>query len=333
MSSPFHTGTSGSVSASNSLPPLPLPSLHRHHPDLVWVGLRHGTAIMATATPRLDSIAPELLQMILGFISGPDTSDGGTVKVRVWRVPSLHALTMVSKQLRYEALPYLYRRFESRNGDLSLPLFVRSLCENPELAKCVQFFHTSVFESQSQIPNPGDIETLKAALVPLKLTKNYHHVRAALDNECASAFSLLLTSLTTRLRCLDLDFHRSAQLSGRSKAQLHNDLSCPCCCKFNESLQEILASHTLRHQYANLEKFQFEPRDQGGVGLLAAVLELPAMKTIELVSFGDISGLYDWTVCANLSTVENVYFENSFLHDQSVAGLIACCKKDRKSVV
>ncbi|GAB1727275.1 hypothetical protein NU195Hw_Modified_48t1 [Hortaea werneckii] len=109
---------------------------------------------MTTETPRLDTIAPELLQTILSFISGPDTSGGGTVDVQISRVRSLHALTMASKQLRYETLPFLYRRFESWN-DISLPLFARSLCENHELAKCLQFFYVSVSETQIQRPTEG----------------------------------------------------------------------------------------------------------------------------------------------------------------------------------
>ncbi|KAI7314109.1 hypothetical protein KC315_g11469 [Hortaea werneckii] len=283
---------------------------------------------MATETPRLDTIAPELLQTILGFISGPDTSDGGTVDVKVWRVQSLHALTMTSRQLRYETLPYLYRRFETEDGDSSLALFARSLCENAKLAKCVQVFDAfSVSTTQSQLLNSRDMKILKAALGPLKLAKISFNLEAALDNNCACAFYLLLISLTTRLKCLKLNFHSSARLSGRLKVQLHNDVICPCCHSFNESLQDILDSRIPHPQYANLETFQFGPRRDGDVVLLATVLQLPVMKNIVLMSFGDVSESHDWTGCTNLSNVEDIHIEDSFLPSKDVAGLIACCKK------
>lgn len=146
------------------LPPPSRPSLHRNFTGLASVGLRQRTAMMTTETPRLDTIAPELLQTILSFISGPDTSGGGTVDVQISRVRSLHALTMASKQLRYETLPFLYRRFESWN-DISLPLFARSLCENHELAKCLQFFYVSVSETQIQRPTEGTSRLSRPLLI------------------------------------------------------------------------------------------------------------------------------------------------------------------------
>ncbi|GAB1736635.1 hypothetical protein NU219Hw_g8258t1 [Hortaea werneckii] len=283
---------------------------------------------MATETPRLDTIAPELLQTILGFISGPDTSDGGTVHVKIWRVQSLHALTMTSRQLRYETLPYLYRRFESEDSDSSLALFARSLCENANLAKCVQVFNAfSVSTTQSQLLNPRDMKIIKAALGPLKLARISFNIEAALDKNCACAFYLLLISLTTRLKCLKLNFRTSARLSERSKAQLHNDVTCPCCCSFDKSLQDILDSRLPRPQYVNLETFQYGPRRDGDVGLLATVLQLPVMKNIVLMSFGDVSESYDWTGCTNLSSVEDIHIEDSFLPGRDVAAMIACCKK------
>ncbi|KAI6902793.1 hypothetical protein KC318_g10985 [Hortaea werneckii] len=245
---------------------------------------------MATETPRLDTIAPELLQTILGFISGPETSEGGTVDVQVRRVRSLHALAMTSKQLRYETLPFLYRRFEPLKSDISVAFFARSLCENAELAKCVQFFDAFIVSTtQSQLPTPQDIKILKAALVPLKLAKISIGIGAALDKHCACAFYLLLISLTTRLKSLKLSFQYSAGLSEQSEVQLHDDASCPCCCSFNESFQGILDSHAIRRQLAKLQTFEFGPRRDGNTGLLAAALKLPAMKNIVLICFGDVS--------------------------------------------
>ncbi|KAI7307076.1 hypothetical protein KC315_g13922 [Hortaea werneckii] len=283
---------------------------------------------MATGTPRLDTIAPELLQTILGFISGPDTSDGGTLDVEVWRFRSLHALAMTSKQLHYETVPYLYRRFETRDSDTSLAVFARSLCENAELAKCVQVFDAfNVSTTQSQLPNPRDIKILKAALVRLKLAKISSGIEVALDKHCACAFYLLLISLTTRLKCLKLSFYSSVRQPGRLRIQLHNDEACPCCCSFNESLQKIFESHIPGHQHTNLEMFQFGPHRDGDVGLLAAVSQLPVMKNIILMSFGDVSESYDWTGRTNLSSVEDIHMEYGFLPSKDVAGLIACCKK------
>lgn len=51
------------------------------------------------------------------------------------------------------------------------------------------------------------------------------------------------------------------------------------------------------------------------------------MRNIVLISFGDLSGSYDWTSCTKPSTVENLHFESCFLLDKSIAGLIRCCEK------
>ncbi|KAI6887048.1 hypothetical protein KC360_g1778 [Hortaea werneckii] len=285
---------------------------------------------MTTETPRLDTIAPELLKTIFDFVSGPDTLDGGTVDTRIWRVRTLRALTMTSRQLRYESLPYLYRRFEPSGIDISLPLFARSLCENPELAKCVQLVDAGILcTTRARLPNQQDVETVKAALLSLKLPKRSFGIEAALDENYACAFSFMLISLTTRLKFLKLSFADSGNLSDSSQSQLNDAVRCPYCHCFNESLQALLVSHSHRHQYAQLESFQFGPPCDDGLGLFATMLQLPGMRDITLISFGDVSSSYDWTDCTSLSTVEDIHIEDSFLLDKDIAGLITCCKKLR----
>ncbi|KAI7354119.1 hypothetical protein KC320_g3595 [Hortaea werneckii] len=166
--------------------------------------------MMTTETPRLDTIATELLSTILTFIDDPEGTCGTYEGVN-WsdRLRNLHAVTATSKQLRLVTLPVLYRRFRPflQSGNASLALFTRSLCENPDLMKHVQQLDIAAFEEEHfQVSSPQDTHILKANLLRLRFLDHYDDIEASLEKNCSTALNLLLLSLFTKLIVVNIGF-------------------------------------------------------------------------------------------------------------------------------
>ncbi|KAI6901557.1 hypothetical protein KC318_g7855 [Hortaea werneckii] len=288
---------------------------------------------MATETPRLDTIAPELLRTILGFISEPDTAYGEEADVKVSRIRSLHALTMTSKHLRYEALPYLYQRFQPhlQPGKVSLALFTRSLCENPELVKHVQALDIASFtEKHFQVSTPEDTHILKAGLLRLRFLDHYDDIEASLEKNCSTALNLLLLSLVTKLGCVNIGFDTNIEPPLEPfglPVGLWKNAECPCCRRFAEHVHGILTSPKLCHQYKNVKGISIGPRCASNMKLFAAVLRLPSIHCIAFNVLGDVSRSYEWKDMDLSSTVEQLYVQDSYLLAEDIAEILHRCKK------
>lgn len=290
--------------------------------------------MMTTETPRLDTIATELLSTILTFIDDPEGTCGTYEGVN-WsdRFRNLHAVTATSKQLRLVTLPVLYRRFRPflQSGNASLALFTRSLCENPDLMKHVQQLDIAAFEEEHfQVSSPQDTHILKANLLRLRFLDHYDDIEASLEKNCSTALNLLLLSLFTKLIVVNIGFGTDTDPPQEPlglRIGLWKNAECPCCRRFAEHLHDILTSPKLCHQYKNLRGISIGPRCASNTKLFAAVMRLPSMTCIGFDALGDGSKSVDWREMDVSSTIEHLYIEDSYLLAENVAEIVHRCKK------
>lgn len=285
---------------------------------------------------HLEKLPPELLDSIFDNFGGPRNvalsagedwlSRGGPG----WYCPResvCHALCLSSKKLCEVATPHLYRIVMFSDSEPKIRQLARTLCERPEYVKHVHALcaSSSMAKPYDQ-PTPEELALFVRQIEPLRTQAWCPMLVSALWSGCYTAELLVLLTLCTDLRRLDLETHDGLCLTREP------DRVCNACQDLPSRLLDIYTSGCPRWSLSKLTcatlsgKHNAEGQPGSPHTSLSPFFCSPKLEHLTCDIFTSVASAYTWACPPSSSNIQSLSLSRGNLETGDIVQILDSCK-------
>lgn len=273
-------------------------------------------------TSRLLALTPELLDEVISFVN----CGTKTTHAQVCRISTLTALCATSKTLYHTTLPFLYSRYDYTSHGKNVDLFVRTLCEQPNLVKYLRHISTSWLPA-SDHTTAGLPVSVQSALVEFENDAGFDKYLNALWAGSRAAYMGLLLALAQDVHALTIDLHDFRSNEGGFYLEEEPDMDFVLNFILSSPRMSRLPSTAYRHlSRVRVQGRTSYPDDDEGSdpSVLSCIMRLPHLLTLKASSMSSFASSDSvWTGEAAYSSVTSIILSRrNNPSTNAVAGLI-----------